>query len=206
MNTELIPLKTNTQHEKKQVSSRRNSMDLNKNNLVELKKTNLNRKKTVLVRWGWGILFLAELLLGDIFVNDNKSQSILLFGFFFLIIGVLLVSVPFLVFPKKGEIPKGENFLHTTVIIDTGIYSMVRHPQYLGWAFLIFSLALIRQHFIITVLGLIALYLLNLMTKEEEKDLFGKFGFEYEQYIKRVPRWNLPLGILHYFLRKKGMR
>ncbi len=158
--------------------------------------------RSALFKWGWGILFLAELLLGEIFVNPNKSEITSLIGVLFLIIGILLVPVPFILFPKKGNVPKGANFLHTTVIVNSGIYGLVRHPQYLGWASIIFSVILIRQHSIITALGIVALLLLYFMTKEEENDLFDKFGLEYKQYMKKVPRWNLPLGIFQYYRRK----
>lgn len=162
--------------------------------------------KPALFMWGWGILFLAELLLGEIFVNRNRNELILIFGFLFLIIGVLLVPVPFLLFPKKGKVPKGQGLLHTTVIVDSGIYGLIRHPQYLGWLSIIFSFILLRQHIIITAIGIIAMFLLYFSTIEEEKDLINKFGLEYRKYKKEVPRWNLPLGILNYFLRKKRMR
>ncbi len=158
--------------------------------------------KTILFRWGWGVLFLGELLLGEFFVNYNKNELYFVFGFFFLIMGILFVPLPFILFPSKGNVPEGGRFFHTTVIVDSGIYGLVRHPHNLGWAFLIFSFVLIRQHYVITALGIIALILLYLMTKEEERDLCDKFGLEYKQYMKKVPRWNLPLGIFQYFLRK----
>ncbi len=158
--------------------------------------------KQITLGWGWGMLLIAELLLGEIFINQEKDGLILVLGLIFLIIGILLVPVPYVLFPRKGQVQKGENFLSTTVIVDSGIYSLVRHPQYLGWSSIIVSFILIRQHLIITMIGAIALVLLYLSTMEEEKDLIDKFGSNYRNYMKVVPRWNLPLGIVFYVLRK----
>lgn len=168
--------------------------------------TDSNSLKTVFLSWGWGLLFIASLLLGDKFINHNKDDLILISGLLFLILGVFLVPVPFLLFPKKGKVQKGESFLHTTVIIDSGVYGLVRHPQYLGWAFIIFSLILIKQHHMITITGSISLFLLYLSTIEEEKDLINRFGSDYRKYMKDVPRWNIPYGIVKRILKKKRLR
>ena len=165
--------------------------------------TSISSIKMVLFNWGWGFLFLALLLLGEIFVNNNKNALIMAIGLVFLIFGVILVPVPFFLFPNKGKVQKGESFLHTTVIIDSGIYGLVRHPQYLGWAFIIFFLVLIKQHLIITVIGIIALFLLHISTLEEEKHLINKFGSDYLNYMKDVPMWNVLHGIVKRILRKK---
>jgi len=47
-------------------------------------------------------------------------------------IGMVLVMAPIILFPSRGGVPRGESFVHTTRLVDTGIYAVVRHPQYLG--------------------------------------------------------------------------
>jgi protein-S-isoprenylcysteine O-methyltransferase Ste14 len=160
-------------------------------------------RKTIL-NWGWGLLFLVSLLLGEYFVNPDRNNLIVIIGLFFLLFGVILVPIPFLLFPIKGEVPQGENFLRTIVIVESGIYGCVRHPQYLGWGLIIFSFLLIRQNFIITAIGSISLFLLYLSTIEEERGLIDRFGSDYMKYMMDVPRWNVLLGLLKRFSKRRG--
>lgn len=72
-------------------------------------------------------------------------------------------------------------------VVTSGVYSRVRHPQYLGG---------ILGHFSMTFLfsGLYSLYLTPLVVSEvmiicwkEEKELIREFGREYQDYRERVP-------------------
>ncbi len=46
--------------------------------------------------------------------------------------GMVLVIAPIVVFKRRGGVPKGKSFVHTTRMVDSSIYAVVRHPQYLG--------------------------------------------------------------------------
>ena len=46
--------------------------------------------------------------------------------------GMALVMAPIIMFPRRGGVARGKSFVHTTRLVDTGIYAVVRHPQYLG--------------------------------------------------------------------------
>jgi protein-S-isoprenylcysteine O-methyltransferase Ste14 len=77
-------------------------------------------------------------------------------------------------------------------LLDSGIYSQVRHPMYLGT--LLFCLGFffaIPSLLSLAVLGLFFI-LYDRMATYEEKDLISKLGEEYVTYQKRVPKW-LPL-------------
>ena len=37
--------------------------------------------------------------------------------------------LPIITFRRKGGVAKGESYIKTTVLVDTGIYAIVRHPQ-----------------------------------------------------------------------------
>jgi protein-S-isoprenylcysteine O-methyltransferase Ste14 len=72
-------------------------------------------------------------------------------------------------------------------VVKTGIYSRVRHPQYLGG---------ILGHFSMTLLfsGLYSLYITPLVASQiiviclkEERELVREFGKEYEVYREEVP-------------------
>ena len=52
--------------------------------------------------------------------------------------GMVLVMAPIVMFPRRGGVSRGKSFVHTTQLVDTGIYAVVRHPQYLGGILAIF--------------------------------------------------------------------
>ena len=112
-------------------------------------------------------------------------------------IGMVLVMTPIVMFPRRGNVPKGKSFVHTTRLVDTGIYGVVRHPQYLGGILAIFvATLLLYPHWLFAVLGIPGAFILYWSTGEEEKRLIERFGGEYQAYMNRVPRMNLILGII----------
>ena len=112
-------------------------------------------------------------------------------------IGMVLVMAPIIMFPRRGGVPKGKSFVHTTRIVDTGVYAVVRHPQCLGGILSIFVATLLfYPHWLFAVLGVPGSVILYLSAKEEEKNLIQRFGNNYLTYMQRVPRMNLVSGII----------
>jgi len=74
-------------------------------------------------------------------------------------------------------------------LIDSGVYSWVRHPMYLGT--LIFCLGFFFSSLSLLSLGVwIGFFILyDKMATYEEKDLIRILGEEYIAYQKRVPKW-----------------
>ena len=118
-------------------------------------------------------------------------------GWVFWAVGMVLVMAPIIMFPRRGGVPKGKTFVHTSKLVATGIYAVVRHPQYLGGILAVFvATPLLYPHWLFVILGIPGAVILYLSTGEEEKRLVQQFGSEYEAYMKRVPRMNLILGII----------
>ena len=118
-------------------------------------------------------------------------------GWVFWAIGMILVMAPIVMFPRRGGVPKGKSFVHTTQLVDTGIYAVVRHPQYLGGILAIFvATPLLYPHWLFVVLGIPGAVILYWSTIEEEKQLVEQFGDGYRSYMQKVPRVNLMLGII----------
>lgn len=72
-------------------------------------------------------------------------------------------------------------------VVTTGLYSFVRHPQYLGGmlAHIGFSLLLSGWYSLLsTPIVVVLSYLISL---KEEVELVKQFGEEYERYRERVP-------------------
>ena len=119
-------------------------------------------------------------------------------------VGMVLVMAPIIMFPRRGGVPKGKSFVHTTQLVDTSIYAIVRHPQYLGGILAIFvATPLLYPHWLFVVLGILGIAILYWSTKEEEKRLIERFGSDYQAYMKRVPGMNLILGIIRLWRLQK---
>lgn len=117
-------------------------------------------------------------------------------------VGMVLVMAPIIQFPRRGGVPKGKSFVHTTKLVDKGIYAVVRHPQYLGGILAIFLTTLLwYPHWLFAILGVIGAIVLYFGAKEEDKRLVQQFGDEYRSYMKRVSRMNLLLGIVRLWRR-----
>ena len=111
-------------------------------------------------------------------------------------VGMILVMAPIIMFPRRGGVAKGKSFVHTTKLVDTGIYAIVRHPQYTGGIYAIFlTNFLANPHWLFAVLGVAGIVVIYLGCIEEDKLLIKKFGDDYKAYMERVPRTNFWLGI-----------
>ena len=118
--------------------------------------------------------------------------------------GMVLVMAPIILFPRRGGVPKGKPFVHTTRLVDTGIYAVVRHPQYTGGIYSIFITTLLwYPHWLFGMLGVVGAVVVYVSCKEEDQRLIAKFGDDYAAYMKRVPRMNVFLGLLRLLKRSK---
>ena len=88
--------------------------------------------------------------------------------------------------------------------MDNGPYAIIRHPQYLGGILFTITISFWTQIFLSLILSIIIIILTYQWTYAEDKKLIEKFGEEYKRYIAKVPRLNPILGIIRYFIRKKG--
>jgi protein-S-isoprenylcysteine O-methyltransferase Ste14 len=109
-----------------------------------------------------------------------------------LFLGALSLSVGVYFGAKSHEMIFGEE-RRRPVLIDSGVYSRVRHPMYLG--ILMFCLAFF--FFIPSLISLgvwVAFFILyDRMAAYEENDLARLLGDEYTAYQKRVPKWRIRL-------------
>jgi protein-S-isoprenylcysteine O-methyltransferase Ste14 len=89
---------------------------------------------------------------------------------------------------KSHEAIFGENGLHPN-LVNSGVYSWVRHPMYLG--ILMFCLGFLFIMFSILSSGIwIAFFIFyDKMATYEETDLVRKLGDQYVKYQSRVGKW-----------------
>lgn len=113
-----------------------------------------------------------------------------------LVVGIILIILPRFIFRSKGKPEKGRDWTETTVVVDTGIYAVVRHPLYLGWLLMYVALILLSQHWLTAIIGIPGIACVYLISRQEDLRLIEKFGDDYKHYMQKVPRMNLLAGII----------
>ncbi len=106
----------------------------------------------------------------------------------------LLVSLPFLlsgvwfgiaglqeVTLRVAETHRAER------VVTTGVYSIVRHPQYTGGLLTHTGVSFLLSAWFSLASTPLMVLLNYLISAKEEKELVREFGEEYEEYRKRVP-------------------
>jgi len=129
------------------------------------------------------------------FFHRPVSQILFMLGNVTAGTGVLLILLAMRTLRKRGKLEEQGDFTETTVVVKQGIYSVVRHPLYLGWLLGYPAAMLVSQHWLVVISGLIGMMSIVQITKRADSELIAKFGPEYEQYIQEVPRLNIILGI-----------
>lgn len=113
---------------------------------------------------------------------------------------------PIFILRQKGGVAKGKSYVETTNLVDTSLYAIVRHPQYLSGILFNLALMLLAQHWLVILLGVISAVLIWLDIQAADQDGVEKFGDEYRQYMQRVPQTNLLLGIFRHIQTKRSSR
>lgn len=145
---------------------------------------------------GLGIFFTLltlELTLGGVGLWARANI------FWLQIVGLALyVPSAFLVFGSmvqlhhRGKAGAGDALAPhgTTVVVDTGIYGIVRHPMWLGMSIWSVALVLVFQSVLAGALAAAAIIFFRIGTIKEDQFNVREFGEAYIEYMKRVPAWN----------------
>jgi len=71
-------------------------------------------------------------------------------------------------------------------VATKGIYTIIRHPQYLGLGFAALGLAIMWPRFLTLTLSAVMLFLYYLLAKDEERRMINRFGESYISYMNRT--------------------
>jgi protein-S-isoprenylcysteine O-methyltransferase Ste14 len=148
------------------------------------------------------VLTVVQIILA-FFMHGPDSAPWELAGWSLLWIAGVFGTLPILIFRRKGKVPKGESYIKTTVLVDSGLYAIVRHPQN-GTAWLLINLGviLVARHWTSLVLGLVSMFLAYPDTYHEDRRCLEKLGEAYRHYMERVPRVNPIVGIIRLALQR----
>ena len=89
----------------------------------------------------------------------------------------ILMGVPELSATDKGK------------LLTEGIYGRIRNPRYVEFLTFIFGVAAIANHLGVWILLLASVPAFELIVVLEERELRERFGAEFDEYCRRVPRW-----------------
>jgi protein-S-isoprenylcysteine O-methyltransferase Ste14 len=140
-------------------------------------------------------------LLFVLFFHNPVSQALFILGVVVVGVGILLIILAMATLRRKGNLQQGGDFTATTVVVTRGVYSVVRHPLYLGWLLTYPAAMLVSQHWLIVILGVLGIVSIDQITRMADEQLLEKFGVEYQTYMQQVPRLNILLGIVRQLRR-----
>ena len=144
-----------------------------------------------------GPLTVAQIILAFV-LRRPGSEAVRWLGWVLWWISAVFGWLPIFALRRRGGVPTGKRYVHTTLLVDTGIYAIVRHPQMgTAWLLMCISLMLITQHWASIALGIPVLVLAYLDLLKADQRLVEKFGDAYRRYMERVPRVNFVVGIVH---------
>ena len=142
------------------------------------------------------VLFMGQ-------INEDGLIWLIYLGWFIWVLSIIFGWLPIYTLRKKGNVPKGKSYVHTTKLVKTGLYAVVRHPQYTAGMLFSLALILISQDLWVIIIGIKIILLLYVDIYLTDRQEIKKFGQEYKEYMVEVPRVNFILGIIRFF-KKEG--
>ncbi len=139
-----------------------------------------------------GITFFLNIIMMNLF--PPTIEELVVAGYTILGIGALFFILSVYTLRRKG----------TSNVVDSGIYSIVRHPMYLGGMVMFFSHIFLGQNWIVTISTIVGIVCCYLIIQSGNQRNIEKFGDDYKLYMQKVPRANFLLGIIRLLGRRKN--
>ncbi len=150
----------------------------------------------------WSGLTIVQTALSPFVYSQTANPALRCVGWMVWGVMCVLVIVPIFTLRRKGDVAEGSDYTRTVVLVDSGIYAIVRHPQYLAFMLLNLFLVLVDQHPLITIVGIPAMALSYLIALRADEHCLQKFGDDYGRYMQVVPRVNLLVGLVRLLRRR----
>jgi protein-S-isoprenylcysteine O-methyltransferase Ste14 len=147
------------------------------------------------------ITSVGQIIFAFLLYDQDGIVWVRTLGWIVLAISGVFGWVPIYTFRRKGGVARGKSYMQTTALVDSGIYGIVRHPQYLAGLLMNLALALVAQHWLVVVLGAVSIITYYPSAILEEQASIKKFGEPYRLYMARVPRMNAIMGIIRQIRR-----
>ncbi|MCB9418203.1 MAG: isoprenylcysteine carboxylmethyltransferase family protein [Ardenticatenaceae bacterium] len=156
------------------------------------------------VYFALGAAATIVLLVSSQVIRSHETLLLKVAGVTAVPLSLLFMFAPFYYLNKFGCVESGKSFVHTTKVVDRGVYAIVRHPQYVGYVLLNLGLALLNWHGVTAVATFLACIFFYLQSIQEERFCQQQMGADYDAYCRRVPRFNFLWGIIKWLNRKRA--
>lgn len=148
---------------------------------------------------GWvTVVLFAGVVASELFWGGGESLVCRVLGVSCLALAAVFSFLPFYQLKKFGRVPAGKSYMDTCMVVDQGLYAIVRHPQYLGYILFFVGFFFLTQNGVSLVLAAFGILSIVFHTLREERECLERFGGSYAAYRRRVPSFNFLLGFIQY--------
>lgn len=128
-------------------------------------------------------IYLLVLLNIKVWFQDPFSLHQII-SWILLILSAYFGLAGFLLLKRKGKSTR--NFENTTILVKSGVYSLIRHPLYFSLFLLGTGVMMKDPDLPALILGVFNLVAVYLTAMTEEKEMVEKFGEPYKEYMKET--------------------
>jgi protein-S-isoprenylcysteine O-methyltransferase Ste14 len=128
-------------------------------------------------------IYLLVLLNIKVWFQDPVSLHQII-SWVLLILSAYFGLAGYLLLKRKGKSTK--NFENTTILVKSGVFSLIRHPLYFSLFLLGTGVMMKDPDLPALILGMINLVAVYLTAMTEEKEMVEKFGEPYKEYMKET--------------------
>jgi protein-S-isoprenylcysteine O-methyltransferase Ste14 len=150
-----------------------------------------------------GALLLAQFALMWVLDNSIDIEGLEYLAWAVWLVAATLLALSMLTLRSRGQVQDGRSYVETEALVATGVYALVRHPQYLGWMLMYVAMILFKPNWILAVPGIAGAACVYRFTVQEEAFLKEKFGDSYRRYMQAVPRFSLVTGVVRLLLKHR---
>ena len=140
-------------------------------------------------------LMIYQFYLSWRFYNGLGLDWAVNLGWLVLTVSAVFGWLPIYEFRRRGGVAEGESYIKTTRLVTSGVYGVVRHPQFLAGILITVSMMMMSQHPHSVVAGLVAAVVYAMEVSPADRRLVEKFGEPYRRYMERVPALNFVSGL-----------
>jgi protein-S-isoprenylcysteine O-methyltransferase Ste14 len=116
------------------------------------------------------VLTVLQYLLGFFVFKLPGVEALHWVGWVIWALSCVFGFVPIVILRQKGGVPKGKSYVHTTRLVDSGLYAVVRHPQYVAGILFNVALMFLAQHWLIMGMGIVSASLIYLDIMQADRD------------------------------------
>ena len=149
------------------------------------------------------ILFVVQYILAFFVYKLQGLPALQWLGWGIWVLSVIFGVGPIFILRSRGGVAKGHSYVKTTKLVDSSLYAIVRHPQYLAGMLFNLAMMLLAQHWVVILIGAVSMALFYIDTQAADQEGIQKFSEAYRDYMQRVPKANFILGILRV-IQKRG--